>query len=107
MLGGPAFFILPMDYKSKRWQHLRARVLREQPLCQDALRYGKRVEATVAHHVYPVEDFPGWQWCRWNLIAVSQEAHNSFHDRATGKLTERGLAWQRRVSPPRNAPPPF
>ena len=88
-----------MDYTSKRWKALRARVLREQPLCQEALRYGKRVEATVAHHVYPVEDFPGWRFCRWNLIAVSQEAHNSFQDRATGKLTERGLAWQRRVSP--------
>ena len=83
------------------------RVLREQPLCQEALRYGRREPATVAHHVYPVDDFPGWRFCRWNLIAVSADAHNSFHDRVTGKLTERGLAWQRRVSPPRNAPPPF
>ena len=96
-----------MDYTSKRWKALRARVLREQPLCQEALRYGRREPATVAHHVYPVDSFPGWRFCRWNLIAVSQEAHNSFHDRATGKLTERGLAWQRRVSPPRSAPPPF
>ena len=100
-------FLFAMDYTSKRWKHLRARVLREQPLCQEALRYGRREPATVAHHVYPVDDFPGWQWCRWNLIAVSADAHNSFHDRVTGKLTERGLAWQRRVSPPRNAPPPF
>ena len=92
-------FLFAMDYTSKRWKHLRARVLREQPLCQEALRYGRREPATVAHHVYPVEDFPGWRFCRWNLIAVSADAHNSFHDRATGKLTERGLAWQRRVSP--------
>ena len=100
-------FLLPMDYTSKRWKHLRTRVLREQPLCQEALRYGRREPATVAHHVYPAEDFPGWRFCRWNLIAVSADAHNSFHDRVTGKLTERGLAWQRRVSPPQNAPPPF
>ena len=100
-------FLFAMDYTSKRWKHLRARVLREQPLCQEAQRYGRREPATVAHHVYPVEDFPGWRFCRWNLIAVSVDAHNSFHDRVTGKLTERGLAWQRRVSPPRNAPPPF
>ena len=106
MLGDRRFFYA-MDYKSKRWKTLRALVLREQPLCQEALRYGRREEAVTAHHVYPVEDFPGWKFCRWNLIAVSQAAHNSFHDRATGKLTERGLAWQRRVSPPRNAPPPF
>ena len=100
-------FLFAMDYTSKRWKHLRARVLREQPLCQEAQRYGRREPATVAHHVYPVEDFPGWRFCRWNLIAVSVDAHNSFHDRVTGKLTERGLAWQRRVSPPRHAPPPF
>ena len=100
-------FLFAMDYTSKRWKHLRARVFREQPLCQEALRYGRREPATVVHHVYPAEDFPGWRFCRWNLIAVSADAHNSFHDRATGKLTERGLAWQRRVSPPQNAPPPF
>ena len=93
-------FLFAMNYTSKRWKHLRARVLREQPLCQEAQRYGRREPATVAHHVYPVEDFPGWRFCRWNLIAVSADAHNSFHDRATGKLTERGLAWQRRISPP-------
>lgn len=87
---------------------MRAAVLRrDKGLCREALRYGKRVEATTAHHVYPAEDFPGWQWCSWNLIAVSQQAHNSFHDRATGKLTAKGLAWQRRVIPPPNSPPPF
>ena len=52
------------------------------------------------HHVYPVEDYPELQWAEWNLISVSQQAHNSFHDRSTGKLTPAGLAWQKRVSPP-------
>ena len=85
-------FLFAMDYTSKRWKHLRARVLREQPLCQEALRYGRREPATVAHHVYPVEDFPGWRFCRWNLIAVSADAHNSFHDRATGKRSRLAAA---------------
>ena len=93
-----------MDYKSKRWLHLRDAVLRRDKYrCREAARFGRNELATVAHHVYPVEDFPGWQWCGWNLIAV----HNSFHDRVTGKLTDRGLAWQRRVIPPPDAPPPF
>lgn len=99
---------MSMDYKSKRWLHLRDAVLRRDKCrCREAARFGKNELATVAHHVYPVEDFPGWQWCGWNLIAVSQAAHNSFHDRVTGKLTDRGLAWQRRVIPPPDAPPPF
>lgn len=97
-----------MDYKSKRWLHLRDAVLRRDKYrCREAARFGRNELATVAHHVYPVEDFPGWQWCGWNLIAVSQAAHNSFHDRVTGKLTDRGLSWQRRVIPPPDAPPPF
>ena len=97
-----------MDYKSKRWLHLRDTVLRRDKFrCREAARYGRQVEASVVHHVYPVEDYPGWQWCRWNLIAVSAAAHNSFHDRATGKLTDAGLAWQRRVIPPPDAPPPL
>ena len=66
-------FLFAMDYTSKRWKHLRARVLREQPLCQEALRYGRREPATVAHHVYPVEDFPGGRFCRWNLSAHRDE----------------------------------
>nr|DAR43480.1 MAG TPA: HNH endonuclease bacteriophage, HNH Endonuclease, DNA.52A [Caudoviricetes sp.] len=97
-------FFLPMDYKSKRWLALRARVLRrDKGLCREALRYGRRVEATTVHHVYPVEDYPELQWAEWNLISVSQQAHNSFHDRSTGKLTPAGLAWQKRVSPPRKS----
>lgn len=91
-----------MDYKSKRWLALRARVLRrDKGLCREAMRYGRRVEATTVHHVYPVEDYPELQWAEWNLISVSQQAHNSFHDRSTGKLTPAGLAWQRRIAPPR------
>ena len=69
--------------------------------CRESARY-KAIpdEATTVHHVWPAEDFPEWAWCEWNLIAVSQKAHDSLHDRRSGKLTEKGLAWQRRVIPP-------
>lgn len=97
-----------MDYKSHRWLQLRESILRRDKWrCREAARYGKRVQATTVHHIYPVEDFPGWQWEPWNLIAVSGEAHNSFHDRVTGKLTAAGIAWQQRTPPPLDAPEPF
>ena len=97
-----------MDYKSHRWLQLRESILRRDKWrCREAARYGKRVQATTVHHIYPVEDYPGWQWQPWNLIAVSGEAHNLFHDRATGKLTAAGLAWQQRTPPPLDAPEPF
>ena len=91
------------DYseKNKRWQRLRARVLREAEYrCQYAKRYGKRVQASHVHHIWPVDDWPEYAYQRWNLIALSQEAHNAMHDRRTGKLTDLGEQLRRRTIPP-------
>ena len=92
---------MAFDYKSPRWLRLRASVLRAAGYrCQWSKRYGKRVEATHVHHIWPAEDYPEYAFCRWNLIALSQGAHNAMHDRATGKLTEAGEALRRRTRPP-------
>ena len=72
-------------------------------LLGDSIRqigYGKRVEACHVHHIWPAEDYPQFAWCRWNLIALSQEAHNMMHDRRTGKLSAIGEALRRRTPPP-------
>ena len=93
---------MAFDYKSPRWLRLRASVLRAAGYrCQWSKRYGKRVEATHVHHIWPVEDYPEYAFCRWNLIALSQGAHNAMHDRATGKLTEAGESLRRKTRPPR------
>ena len=78
------------DYRSPRWRRLRADVLREAGYrCQYSRRFGKRVEASHVHH-------------RWNLIALSQEAHNKMHDRTTGELSAIGENLRRRTVPPGN-----
>lgn len=88
-------------YKTKRWEKLRESVLRRDGyMCRDAARYGKTEQATTVHHVWPVEDFPQWAWEGWNLISLSGQAHDAMHDRKTGRLTERGESWRRRVPPP-------
>lgn len=93
-----------MDYKSRRWKRLREKILRrDQYLCRESRRYGRMVEATTAHHVWPVEQYPEYQWCEWNLIALSSEEHNAMHDRDMGELTEKGEYWRRKITPP---PPP-
>lgn len=90
-----------MDYKSKRWMAKRERVLRKAGYaCQYYKRYGKRIDATMVHHIYPVDEYPEYQWCDWNLIALSNKAHEMMHDRRTGKLTAEGEALKRKVSPP-------
>lgn len=91
------------DYRSPRWRRLRADVLREAGYrCQYSRRFGKRVEASHVHHIWPAEDYPQFAWCRWNLIALSQEAHNKMHDRTTGELSAIGENLRRRTVPPGN-----
>ena len=94
---------MSFDYsrKNKRWRRLRERVLREADgLSELSRRYGRRVEATHVHHIWPAEDWPEFAYCRWNLIALSLEEHDSMHDRLTGQLTPKGEALRRRTIPP-------
>ena len=90
-----------MDYKSARWKALRRRVLsRDKYLCRESRRYGRLVEATTVHHIWPADKYPEYAWCEWNLISLSSREHNAMHDRHTGDLTELGEYWRRRTIPP-------
>ena len=80
-----------MDYKSKRWNRLRERALmRDNYLCQMSLRYGRHVSADTVHHIFPVKEYPEYQWELWNLISLDGSVHNSMHDRDTDELTDAG-----------------
>lgn len=96
---------MAFDYKSARWRRVRDSVLRAAGYrCQYFRRYGKHVEADRVHHIWPAEDYPQWAWCRWNLIALSNEAHEAMHNRITGELSATGEALRRRTIPPVSAP---
>ena len=91
------------DYsrKNKRWRHLRARILREAGYRdQVEARYGRNVEATHVHHIWPAEDFPEYAYESWNLIAVSLATHDALHDRSSGQLSAAGESLRRRTIPP-------
>lgn len=86
-----------MRYKGKRWENKRTRIFkRDNYLCQESKRYGKRVQATVIHHIYPVEYYPELAYEDWNLISLSASKHDAMHIRGTHQLTELGLYWQRK-----------
>lgn len=89
-----------MDYRSKRWKKVRARILRRDGY-QDVIakRYGKTIEATVVHHIYPADQYPEYEWEDWNLISLSAETHNKMHDRDTRELTAEGKRLQARTKP--------
>ena len=76
----------------KKWERLREFVLaRDGYLDQEAKRYGRRIEATVVHHIFPREYFPEWAFEEWNLISLSNKTHDEMHDRTTHKLTAKGF----------------
>lgn len=88
-------------YKTKRWKNKREKILkRDGYMCQISKRYGKRVDANLVHHIYPLEEYPQYAFCDWNLISVCTEKHNSLHDRNTNKLTAEGESLKRRTIPP-------
>lgn len=82
-------------YKTQRWRTASHKALRNQKyLCQESLRFGKRVEAEMVHHIYPLESYPELAYVQWNLIGVTFKKHNTFHNRFSNELTEKGLYWQ-------------
>ena len=95
-----------MDYQSRKWDRVRARILRrDKYICQVSKRYGKIIEANLVHHIFPVDDYPEYQWEEWNMISVSKAVHNRLHDRTTNKLTKEGVALLERTAEKRGIPP--
>lgn len=88
------------SYKTKKWNHVAAIAMRRDGyICQISKRYGKRVPAELVHHIYPVDEYPEYAYCLWNLISLSRAMHNTLHDRNTDKLTAEGVALMRRTKP--------
>ncbi|HBF66482.1 MAG TPA: HNH endonuclease [Clostridium sp.] len=88
-------------YHSSKWKSKRAKILRRDGyMCQLSLRYGKRIDADTVHHIYPVENYPEYAFCDWNLISLSSTMHNKLHDRITNKLTDLGNVLKNKTIPP-------
>ena len=88
-------------YKSKKWKD-KCKVIfkRDGYQCQLSKRYGRRVEAELVHHIYPLAVYPEYRLKNWNLISVSRSEHNRLHDRVTGELTDYGRQLMFRTHPP-------
>lgn len=94
-------------YHTRQWKKKRAQILRrDNGLCRESLRYGRHVDATTVHHIYPLEEYPEWALEDWNLISLCDNRHEAMHNRRTGAVTELGRQWQRRAPPHPDCPPP-
>ena len=104
------FELVKMDdpfYKSVKWTKKREKILRRDGyMCQYFKRYGRMKQADTVHHIFPRELYPEYEWEDWNLIALSNEAHNRMHDRETHALTRDGMVLLMRTARRHNIPAP-
>lgn len=85
-------------YKRKGWRVKRVNILkRDNYECQECKRYGKSVDATTVHHIYPYQEYPLLALESDNLISLCNRCHELMHDRGTQEITALGKAWQTRA----------
>lgn len=82
-------------YKTRKWMKACEKSKRNHKyLCQESLRYGRREEAEMVHHIFPLEEYPELALVQWNLLPVTFKRHNTFHNRFDNTLTAKGKYWQ-------------
>jgi 5-methylcytosine-specific restriction enzyme A len=90
-------------YKTTRWESKREKILkRDQYLCQECKRYGKRIPANTVHHMHPFRERPDLRLTNWNLISFCTKCHGKMHNRETDELTPLGEQWREKAIPPLN-----
>lgn len=95
-------------YKEPKWVKLRDSVLRRDKYIDQYLaRYGIYKPAELVHHIFPVIDFPEYQYCEWNLISITKKTHNSFHDKETDMLSKKGIELLERTARRNKIPIPY
>jgi len=86
-------------YKTKKWKSKRQKILRRDSyLCRECSRYGKTTPATIVHHIYPLELYPELKLNSDNLLSCCSGCHESFHNKTTDELTDKGKQWMKRVN---------
>jgi len=69
-----------MNYQQRRHRAWRERVLRRAGyLCEECARYGRRTEATVAHHIKHADTFPELRYDVRNGRALCAACHMLAH----------------------------
>lgn len=68
------------DYKNPRWKRKRKNILkRDNYMCQECKRYGRRTEATTVHHKKHTDEFPELAYEDDNLVSLCEACHNKMH----------------------------
>ena len=84
-----------MNYTDSKWRRKREIILRRDGyLCRNCYRYGKRIEGTEVHHIFPLEKCTGKYTSLAldsnNLITLCRDCHNKMHNKINHKLSTLG-----------------
>ena len=72
-------------YKLGRHKAWREKVRkRDKYLCQECLRYGRKTEATIAHHIKHADEYPELRYVVANGRALCATCHNKMHPEKGG-----------------------
>ena len=73
-------------YKTKRWEKLRASVLRRDGYrCQRCKRYGRLRQASTVHHIKHLDEYPELAYDPKNLVSLCAACHNEVHPEKGGR----------------------
>lgn len=90
----------PKFYQTVAWRRKRKQVLRrDEYLCQQCKRYGKRTPAKIVHHVLHYDEYPELGLTGSNLISLCEKCHNKEHPEKAAEVLRRVREYSR-YSPP-------
>ena len=85
MLRNPRYMTKKEIYNDSRYKAARAACLaRAGNKCEECRRYGRSTDATTAHHMKPVEQYPELAFDASNLRALCEGCHNKEHPEKGG-----------------------
>jgi len=66
------------QYKTKRWQKIRAQQLARQPYCQCPHHVGKKIQADTVDHIDPHKGDSRKFWNTANLQSLTRRCHDKY-----------------------------
>lgn len=73
-------------YKNPKWISKREKILkRDDYLCQNCKRFGRKVSAKIVHHIKHLDEYPELALTNSNLISLCKKCHNKAHPEKGGR----------------------
>jgi len=83
-------------YLTGRWKAFATKIRRrDKYTCQLCIKYGKRVEGNIIHHIKPREEYPELAYDPENCVTLCEACHNRMHPEKGRKALNKRRRYQR------------